>query len=537
MNTKRVLALLMTLCMAINLLAGCGAGGGQAGGDLVEEDFDPQYGGHLDVHIANGITAIEPVNHGNVWNYLFTGCMFENPLTRDAENQIAPGVCDYEVNEDMTVVTLWPREGILFHDGTPVEVEDVKASIERALRMGNGVPEYMNPVLKSMEIVDGKLVIEFTKYSELAWSRLAAYQTWMAIIPKEVCEMYPKNEIKAKEHYIGTGPYKLKDYALQDFVAIERFEDYVPVEEGRTGYAGVKYAYLDSITFWQNTDYSSSTMAVMNGQYDVSDVIASEYEEMAKKAGVIRENFGDSNTGLDFYFNNGGGNNLCAKYPALRKAIMAAIDMEEWAELVSDGALKFGGPPVMDKKYDTGILEQTDWYGKTNMDAVDKYLEEARAQGYNDEPVQVCLSGESTAWTLIMGYLDNAGINYQTNYMDVMAYKSFVLDPMNNWDMGYGYLTGAWTPSTIIDDLIEYYYVSEERDRLREELADLELDSEEYMAKWEELHQLMVDDCSHIWIGFLDWYWNHNVELNCDYEGVHPYFFNAYWKNPEEHKD
>lgn len=509
-------------------------GGAQTGEDDVTE---PQYGGHLNVHVAASISAVEPVTHGAVWNYMYCAAVWENPLTRDAENNIAPGVCDYEVNEDMTVVKLWPREGLLFHDGTPVEAEDVMASVQRALNIGNGVPAYMGPVMKDMYVEDGVLTIEFTKYSELAWSRLAAYQTWMAVMPKEICEKYPKADIKTLEDLIGTGPYKIQDFVLNDFITIERFDDYVPVEDtGRTGYAGVKHAYLDTITYWTNNDYSSSTMAIMTHQYDISDVIESEYQEMAAQAGITRINYGISNTGIDFWFNNGGGPNICAKYPALRKAIMAAIDMPEWVEVVSDGGLVFGGPPVMDDKYDFGILEETDWYGETNLVAVEKYLEEARAAGYNDEPVQIVLAAESEAWTLMMGYLDNAGINYQTNFMDSMAYSEYVLDPMNNWDMGYKYLTGAWTPSTIIDDIISYYWVDEKRDTLRAELAELEVDSEEYMAKWKELHQYMVDECSHVWMGFLDWYWNHDVDFVPNYEGVHSYFFNSYWKHPEEHQ-
>lgn len=551
MNFKKLMALLLAVCMLASLLCACGGGNntpadeGQNGENSAQQGDDsnvsapgePQYGGHLDVHIATGINNIDPVRHGGVWNYIYCTPMFENPLTRDAENQIAPGVCDYEVNEDMTVVKLWVRDGLTFHDGTPVEIEDVKASIERGIKVGNGVKEYLGPAIKSMEIADGVLTIEFTKYSELAWSRLAAYQTWLAVMPKEVCEKYPNGDIKDTADFIGTGPYKLSGYELRNFVAVERFDGYVPVTEDRTGYAGIKHAYMDSITFWENTDYSSSTMAIMTGQYDMSDVIESEYQDMAAQAGVIRQNFGDCNTGLNIWFNNGGGENVCAKYPALRKAVMAAIDMPQWAEIVADGACVFGGPPVMDEKYDTGILDETDWYGPTNLDAVEKYMEEAYAAGYDDEPIQLVMSSESTAMTLIMGYLDNAGINYQSVFMDGAAYAEFIIDPMNNWDLGWNYLTGAWTPSTIIDDLISYYYVSEERDTLRAELAELEVDSEEYMAKWQQLHQVMVDDCSQVWIGFLDWYWNYNEDLYCEYEGVHPYVFNAYWANPEEHQD
>ena len=60
--------------------------------------------------------------------------------------------------------------------------------------------------------------------------------------------------------------------------------------------------------------------------------------------------------------------------------------------------------------------------------------------------------------------------------------------------------------------------------------------ADEYIAKWHEFAQQYVDDCSIIHFGTLDWFWNYRQGLHCDYEGNHPYFFNAYWDNPEEHQ-
>jgi len=555
MNFKKMMALLLAVCMLASLLAGCGGGnntpaenGAQQGeeapaaeggenAEVTPEVSEPQYGGHLNMHSPAAILGIDPVFRATVWYYTWLGAVYEGPLTRDAENQIAPGVCDYELSEDKLTLKLWPREGITFHDGSAVEAEDVKASIERAMNLGNSVNDFVKPVIKEMSITDNVLTIQFTQYSEAAMSRLASYQTWMGVMPKEICEKYATKEFKTVADVIGTGPYKMTEYVARTSVTLERYDGYVPVaDDSRSGYAGVKHAYLDSITVWENTDYSSATMGMLAGNYDLTDVIETEYQDMAADAGIIRKQYNECNTLYLAYFNNDGGPNLCAKYPDLRKAIMAAIDMDEFANTVGDNAVNVDGrPPVLDERFQTDYYLQTDWYGETNQDAVDAYLDAARAQGYKDEPIQIIASSMGTGTTLLTGYLENAGINYEVVMMDGTAAGEFLIDSNNNWDIKFDYQTGAMTPGSLSLEMTTMWYGSEKRDELVAKLQSLETESQEYMDTWHELHQLLVDDCTIVIFGFLDWYWCYREGLYVDYEGVHPYLFNAYWNDPSQH--
>ena len=553
MNFKKILALLLAVCMLASLLAACGGEkapaeqGAQSGNEAPVEQggenaeaapvvSEPQYGGHLNMHSPAAIHGIDPVYRATVWYYTWLGAVYEGPLTRDADNQIAPGVCEYELSEDKLTLKLWPREGILFHDGTPVEAEDVMASITRAMTLGNSVNDFVKPVIKEMSVTDNVLTINFEYYSEAAMSRIASYQTWMGVMPKEICEKYATKEFKSVADVIGTGPYKMTDYVARTSVTLERFDDYVPVAEGRTGYAGPKMAYLDSITVWENTDYSSATMGMLAGNYDLTDVIETEYQEMAADAGIIRQKYNECNTVYMCYFNNDGGPNLCAKYPSLRKAIMAAINMDEFANTVGDNAVKVEGrPPVIEERFTTDYYLQTDWYGPKNQDAVDKYLDEARAAGYKDEPIQIIASAIGVANTMLTGALENAGINYQVVMMDGTAAGEFIIDSNNNWDLKFDYQTGAMTPGSLSLEMTTMWYGSEKRDELVAKLQKLDTDSQEYMDTWHELHQLLVDDCTIVIFGFLDWYWCYREGLHVDYEGVHPYLFNAYWDDPSQH--
>ena len=553
---KKLFALLLASVMLLGLLAGCTGGENDSTAPVADAtgsvdatgsadatggasaDMEPQYGGHLNVAFAKSLSGIDPVTYAEIWWYMYQTCIYEGPLTRDAQNEIAPGVCEYEMAEDSLSIKLWVREGVTFHDGTAVEIEDVKASIERACNRGNSVPEYFGAAVESMEIEGDVLTIKFKALSmvERAMSRLAAYQTWMAVMPKEICQEYFDKKITEMEYAIGTGPYRLTDYELRVLLTVERYEDYVPVEPGRTGFAAPKMAYLDSITFYENLDYSSITMATLSGQYDITDVIESEYQTMANEAGLYREYYGQALGNYLIYFNNTGNENLCSKYPELRKAIMAAIDIPTMMDVYSDYSCEVnGGAPLIDEKYQTTYYADADWWGAANQEVVDKYLNEARAKGYKDESIQLVLSAETMQMTLLTGYLDDAGINYHLNFMDEGAAKEFLLDPANNWDMQFDINYGAYTPSTLDEENTTFFYVSEDRDRLLNELLELVPGTDEYIAKWQELHKLMVDDCSIIHLGFVHWYWFQPENLHLNFDSVQAYFFNSWWEDPENH--
>ena len=149
-NVKKLLALLMAACMLLGLMAGCTGDSGNedpvadatgnadatGGAEDTRPAMEPQYGGHLNVAASKVLHGIDPVTKAQIWYYMYETAVFENPLTRDAENNIAPGVCDYEMSEDGMTITLWVREGLTFHDGSLVEIEDVKASIEEFTKDG-----------------------------------------------------------------------------------------------------------------------------------------------------------------------------------------------------------------------------------------------------------------------------------------------------------------------------------------------------------------------------------------------------------------
>lgn len=561
-KATKLLALILALCMMLSVLSACGGNddsasnqdnasdnapaddnsenqGSEEQAEQPSTGDGPKYGGHLNVHTMYETHNIDYLRSQGVWGYVWSNCAYESVLTRDAEYNIAPGVCEYELSDDQLTLTLWVRDGVTFHNGDPVDIYDIEASVNRFLKNYSSAKVFVTPYVKSVEVVDDKCVLTFTENRERIMYYIANGRPWCAVIPKEVCEQFPDKIFTSVEHAIGTGPYKITGFTSGVSIELEKYEGYVPYESGRSGMAGPKYGYLDSITFWYNADYSSATVAMLSGEYDVSDVIEEAYRPMAEQQGLVKHDLGDTITGLYAIYNTYGTNNVCAKYPDLRKAIMAAIDYEELVTIYSDGGTTLGGSPIILDQYDTDIFQNADYYGPQNLDVAQKYLDAARAAGYKDEPVQLVTnsSPQSVELLALLGdYLDAAGINYDKQTMESVAYTKFIATADNNWDLVLMYPLLGFTPGTMHDAIKLTYWKNEQKDVLYDRLDSLDPNSEEYMQTWLELAQLTMDDCANAFLGTTQWIWYHTDELHTNDPGEQRYFYNAYWDNPEEHQ-
>src|SRR5881628_4141670 len=81
---------------------------------------------HSDLKIVDPIwtTAYISRNHGYM--------IYDTLFATDAKGEIRPQMLDkYDVSADKLTYTLTLREGLVWHDGTPVTAEDCAASIKR----------------------------------------------------------------------------------------------------------------------------------------------------------------------------------------------------------------------------------------------------------------------------------------------------------------------------------------------------------------------------------------------------------------------
>ena len=564
---KRALFLLLAVVMLASSLAACT--------NVIEEqmnagngpwDGTPQYGGHINVRSTARPTGLDPLKQTGAWKYQWTTAVYEPFLTRDPENNIHPAVCDFrhEAYQDengqwFDELWIWPREGYTFSKGYgQVEMDDIVASWNRGLTQYANIKKYVKPNVLLAEVEDatvegegynGQVFHIKLKYHERNLWYFATHRTLWPVMPQEICAKYATSYIiNQMEDAVGTGPYYFSDFKDSTYVTLTKREDYNVVEQApdAKGQAATKYGYLDSMTFWYNGTDASAANAVLSGQYDLTEVIPSEYSALAEQNGIVLTKLKtDQRTWI--HFNTMGTNNLVAKYPSLRKAVMAAIDYPSYLSFVTDDSqIMDTDNIVLNEKYNvTDKFKAADYYGEYNQEVVDKYMALAREEGYNGEPLQIPHStGRTDIPTITASTMEKAGINYELVPNENSVHAAFVGDPSNNWDFYYGWAVTYHTPASLPDSLVKNNFKSDRVLQIREEeMPYLKPDTEEYLALWDEWTDIWVEECQLGYLSAIEWWWWHPKTLHVNDGGDDPaqmtetrFFYNTYWEDPANHQ-
>ena len=156
----------------------------------------PRYGGELKVTINSDPASLDPTLESSESEQIPAAHIFETALAMDPEGDVHASVCTFDTKDDGMVIELAIRDGVKFHDGTTVTIEDVEASAKRWLANVNFAKGHIGAKLKSLGVADGKLVFTFEKPAPLALTTIATWDRGLYIFPKAVCEKYPDTKIE-----------------------------------------------------------------------------------------------------------------------------------------------------------------------------------------------------------------------------------------------------------------------------------------------------------------------------------------------------
>ena len=237
--------------------------------------------------------------------------MFEGLMKADSDGNLNPAVAsDYDVSKDMKTYTFILREGVKFHDGSPVTVEDVKYSIERCADTSEGAPlvaAFSN--IESVEATDDKTIVITLKESNPDF--LASMDT--AIIPA--------SNATPESVAIGTGPYKFVSHTPQESFIMEKFDEY-------WGEA----AHIEKVILKVCANTDTIVMNLNGGTIDMfSRLTATQVSQLSDKFNVLE---GTMNLVQAMYLNNG-----VKPFDdvRVRQALCYAIDKQYILDMTSDG--------------------------------------------------------------------------------------------------------------------------------------------------------------------------------------------------------
>ena len=198
--------------------------------------------------------------------------VYDTLFALDSELEPQPQmVGDYEISDDGLTYTFTLRDGLLFHDGSPVEAKDAVASIERwSAKRSDGMA--MMDRAESLEAVDDKTFVLKLKEKFGPTLTVLANPTLPLPVMREEEAMTDPNEQVTE--VIGSGPFVFEkdQWVPGDKVVYSRFEDYVPRDEPSDGFAGGKVVKVDRVEWIYIPDTNTATQALLAGEVDAYEI-------------------------------------------------------------------------------------------------------------------------------------------------------------------------------------------------------------------------------------------------------------------------
>ncbi|MFG6581644.1 ABC transporter substrate-binding protein [Sulfitobacter sp. 1A12779] len=165
---------------------------------------------HLDPTSA-AAGAIDSVLYTNVFEGLtrFTG-----------DGSVVPGLAEsWEISEDGLTYTFKLREGVTFHDGTTMDAEDVKFTLDRINAEDSAnAQKALYSAISEVNVIDPQTVE--VKLSEPNGNMLFNLAWGDAVI------VAPESVETIKQTPIGTGAFKFENWNQGDKITLTRNEDY-----------------------------------------------------------------------------------------------------------------------------------------------------------------------------------------------------------------------------------------------------------------------------------------------------------------------
>lgn len=373
----------------------------------------------LDVMKTSAVVARQ-IGYGNVFESLMTLKEDYTPTCELAES--------VDINDDYTEYVYHLRQGVMFHNGEEMTADDVVASMNRWIdSYGNAATMVGDARFEKVD--DYTVKISLANPCMYLNDLIAGAGQMPAIVPASTIETQDPDSGYLTE-YIGTGPFKFGEWVQDQYIRLDKFEDYSPygTEGYQDGWAGYKQAYVDTVYCYFATDDASRVAGMLSGEYDVAySLPIDNYAQFEGKDEYIIYNEMTGQTDLIYNKQEGLGANKL-----IRQAVNAALNDED--------IMLAGVPNPQFYRLDAGYMyqEQSAWYtdagseyyNQNNAEKAKELLEEA---GYNGETFTILVSSDYTEFyndaIVIQSQLQAIGMNCELLVCDWATFLSYRSDP------------------------------------------------------------------------------------------------------------
>ena len=445
---------------------------------------------------------------------------------RDGTLEVEPALAtDWEISEDGLQYTFNLREGVSFHDGSPLNAEAVVFSFERMINedhpyhTGTFPLSFYFSAVENIEAVDD-MTVRFTLNEPFApFLSNLAYPAGL-IVSKAAVEQHGEDFDRNPS---GTGPFKFAEWQSNTRVVVERNADY---------WDGAPP--LEAVVFRPITDANTRVASMLSGEIDVMvEVPPDNVATFAESADY--ELYEEAGPHLWFLILNAKEGPFANKLA--RQAVNYAVNKQSLVDDVLQGTATVAAgptPPAFNWAYnedldpypydperarellaEAGIEEGTEvtFYVTQGGSGMLDPVSMGTAIQADLEAVGLDVAIETYEWNTFLGIVnpglegkaDMAQMAWMTNDPDTLPYLALRTEA---WPEQGGFNSG--------------YYSNPEVDALLQQ-ARTSTDQDERAELYKQMQQIVYDDAP--WLFVANWKQNAVTAANVDNFTLQPSFF------------
>ena len=287
-------------------------------------------GGTVTIAIDSDIVRLDPHASSAAVDRVMYQSLFGHFVDLNLNSEVIPAIAQSWTQPDGLTYIFTLRDGVKFHDGTPVDADAVKFNFDRMMGLLDAkllpTPNQRKSEISSIDkvtVVDSKTVKMTLKQPFAPMLSVLTDRAGMLVSPTAV-QKDPQGFVK---NPVGAGSFKFVEWISGDHVTLNRFPNYY--EPG--------LPYLDTVIIKPITDGSTRLLAVESGTVDFirffnnSDINKVKSDAASGKFGyVVNSSFGfqgfEMNT-MKTPFDN--------KFA--RQAVHYAVDIQQYVDTITFG--------------------------------------------------------------------------------------------------------------------------------------------------------------------------------------------------------
>lgn len=177
----------------------------------------------------------------------------------------------WSIGPDAKSITFTIRDGVKWHDGQDLSLEDIKWTFDRAKSPPEGESYPRLTALKTItdiSIAGDQVIIAYESTNAELIQNFAG--AWGIVLAPHVMEL--EGGMNSAERVVGTGPFILDEAEMEEFVTSKSNPDYY-----LNASDGSPFPYLDSVTTVALSDVEARIAAIQTGRIDIASFDPAEF--------------------------------------------------------------------------------------------------------------------------------------------------------------------------------------------------------------------------------------------------------------------